>query len=152
MTVALPDDRVWNAANWVARGLCDDALPHLAAYPGVAAEIEECLQTELYYINLKGASGDVLAQARALVGQGIADDVDRGADHFQDPSGFPVYLEKLRQLDRLIAEALAKTSGSRSLQRCSQIWRTASSAPGQSPLSCMSSERWTRQLPVKAMS
>lgn len=105
MTVALPGRVVWNAASWVVRGLCDDARPHLAAYPRVSPEFQECLDTELYYIDLEEASPETLDEAHALVTKVIADNQARGSASFHDPSAFPVYLGKLRDLEQLIAAA-----------------------------------------------
>ena len=104
MTVALPGEVVWNAASWVVRGLCDDARPHLADFPGVAPEIQDCLDSELYFIDLEDAGGELLAEARALVQRVIDDNEARGAAGFHDPSSFPVYLGKLRELVALVGD------------------------------------------------
>ena len=102
MTIALPREVVWNAATWVVRGLCEDARPHLADFPGLAPEIQDCLASELYFIDLENAGADLLAEALVLVERVIADNEARGAAGFHDPSGFPVYLGKLRELAALL--------------------------------------------------
>lgn len=97
-------DRVWNAANWVVRGFCDDAVPHLDRFPRLRPEIQDCLDTELYSMPLGDAEPAVVDELAALVAQIIADNEQKQGAGWHDPSWFPTYLGKLRELEALVAD------------------------------------------------
>ena len=106
MTIGFPGDRVWQAANWVVRGFCDDARPHLAEYPLLAERIERNFLTELWSFEVDGDPAELDEMAR-LVAQVIADNEKTQGAGFGDPAAFPVYLGKLRDLAELVEEARA---------------------------------------------
>lgn len=118
MTIGFSDDRVWNAANWVVRGFCDDARPHLAQFPLLAERIERNFLTELWSFQVK--TMDELDEMGRLVACVIADNEASQGASFQDPSAFPVYLGKLRDLARLVEQArgepAARPAGARTVE------------------------------------
>lgn len=106
MTIGFPGDRVWQAANWVAAGFCEDARPHLAQYPLLRERIEENFLHELWSFQVEDDPGELDEMAR-LVAQVIADNEERQGAGFRDPTAFPVYLGKLHELARLVDEVRA---------------------------------------------
>lgn len=106
MTIGFPGDRVWQAANWVMRGFCDDARPHLAEYPLLAERIERNFLTELWSFEVEGDQAELDEMAR-LVAQVIADNERTQGAGFHDSAAFPAYLGKLRDLAALVEEARA---------------------------------------------
>jgi hypothetical protein len=110
MTVALPDLPPWNAANWVVRGFCDHARPLLGDFPLVRGEIEEALESELWHLDFAAAPAETLGELHRLVALVIANNLVRGGSDFHDPAGFPGYLDKLHELERLVAQASVNAS------------------------------------------
>ena len=102
MAIGFSRDRVWQAANWVVRGFCDDARPHLAEFPLLRERIEENFD-----------------EMRRLVARVIADNEQTQGAGFSDPDAFPVYLGKLRELEKLVDEVPAPpaTEGLRTVDR-----------------------------------
>ena len=104
MTIGFSRDRIWQAANWVVRGFCDDARPHLAKFPLLAERIERNFLTELWSFEVGDDPAELDEMAR-LVAQVIADNQERGGAGFHDPAAFPVYLGKLRDLAELVDQS-----------------------------------------------
>jgi hypothetical protein len=104
MTIGLPNDRVWQAANWVVRGFCDDARPHLAGFPLLAERIERNYLTELWSFDVEDDPAE-LDEMQRLVARVIADNETTGGARFHDPTAFPAYLGKLRELAELVEQA-----------------------------------------------
>lgn len=118
MTIGFPDNRVWNAANWVVRGFIDDARPHLAEFPLLAERIERNYLTELWSFDVETVAE--LDEMQRLVARVIADNEESQGASFHDPGAFPVYLGKLRDLARLVEQArgepAARPAGPRTVE------------------------------------
>jgi hypothetical protein len=107
MTVRFPDKVVWNAANWVERQFFADAAVHLSEVPHLAQAIEDGLESGILRLALDGADPVLLAEAELLVERVLAANLTTRGESFHDPSGFPVYLDKLRELRGLVRAATA---------------------------------------------
>jgi hypothetical protein len=101
MTIGFPGDRVWNAANWVVRGFCHDARPHLAEFPLLAERVERNFLTELWSFDVRDDPFELEEMYRLVLLVLTDNERTRGAG-WQDPSWFPVYLGKLRDLAELV--------------------------------------------------
>jgi hypothetical protein len=106
MTVRLPDDVVWNAAGWVVRQLFADAAAHIAEVPHLTEAIEDGLESGIFRLGLDDPDPAILAEAEILLDRVLAANLASGAKSFHDPGGFPVYLDKLRELRDLVRAAM----------------------------------------------
>lgn len=106
MAIGFSGDRVWQAANWVVRGFCDDARPHLAEFPLLRDRIERNFLHELWSFQVEDDPAE-LDEMRRLVARVIADNERTQGAGFHDPDAFPVYLAKLRDLEKLVDEVSA---------------------------------------------
>jgi hypothetical protein len=130
MTVRLPDKVVWNAAGWVVRQFFADASAHVAEVPHLAEAIEDGLESGILRLGLDGPDRAILAEAEVLVDRVLAANLVTAGSNFHDPSGFPVYLDKLRELRGLVRAAMqAPVSGGASLDGSSLFDYGSENAP-----------------------
>jgi|SRR6188508_974549 len=105
MTILFPGKVVWDVGNWVVRRFIDDAARHLDEAPTLAPDIEDALLSGISGLNLSEPTAAMLEEAVRLVDQVIAANLVSLGNDFHDPSVFPIYLEKLRELRGLILAA-----------------------------------------------
>jgi hypothetical protein len=107
MSISFPNLPPWEAAGWVVRSFWALAQPHLAEVPGIAPDLEDGLISGILVLDLRDAPADSLDEARLLIQRVLADAERKGERDFADPAAFPLFIDRLRDLDQLAARAVA---------------------------------------------
>ncbi len=110
MSVLLPSEVVWNAANWVATSFFEDAAPFVDESSSLGKKLELCLQAQLSTLDMESASREDIGELARTIDKVIARNEQLGGSNFHDPAGFPVYLGKLRELRELVHQQLVSAT------------------------------------------
>ena len=110
MGALLPNDRSWLAANWVSRGFFEDARRFVARGSVLASDIQFCIDAELDTLDMREYTPALIAEVSSVVDSVIAFNLDQNGSSFQDPTAFPTYLSKLRELQTLVRDVVSTQS------------------------------------------
>ena len=106
MSVLMPNGRDWLVSGWISHGFFEDAASFLADTPRLKDEILFCQNASVDTLDLRKADRAMLEEVGWLTEAVIARNREQRVSNFRDPEHFPVYIEKLEGLRRLIGEAL----------------------------------------------
>lgn len=106
MGLLLPGDLAWTPATWVARAFCDDAVQNVAEAPHLADDLRFCVDAEVYTVDLRMATNEMLEELQSLVQRVLADNLEHRGTNFVQREYFPIYLQHLRSLSDLVEKAL----------------------------------------------
>jgi len=107
MGALLPNNRSWDVANWIARGFFEDARPLISSSGELADDIQFCIDADLDTLDVREYAPELLSEFASVVDRVIALNLERDGSSFADPTAFPVYLAKLRELQSLVRGVLS---------------------------------------------
>jgi len=105
MGLLLPNDKHWLPADWVAMGFFTDCLGLVGEVaPSLADDINFCVKAQLDTLDLRTIERPSALQLLALIKQVLATSRANGGQEFHLPALYPIYIEKLEQLQDLVGD------------------------------------------------
>ena len=103
MSVLLPNNRHWAAANWVSYALFGDALAFAEGTQAAFLEdLRFCLDAEVDTLDLRKATASDVASFRTIVERVVEHRRTHAPIDFAQPDMLPVYVQKLEELQALL--------------------------------------------------
>ncbi len=106
MSILFSEEKSWLVNNWISRSFFEDCLLHLEEIHLLKEEIRFCVEAEVDTLNLRNKDFEALKELRSLVKAVIQDNLQANGKNFQIAEYFPLYLNKVKELNSLIQAQL----------------------------------------------